>query len=275
MTDELIFSDLSSANIGESIFKNGKVVQTIMHQMDWTKHQAQGVKGTILKAIQGAYLDPGYKIMASSSPLPYNGAYGFLDYTKLHYTIGQEVQWGQKQAQLLCETTSPYNPNLKLAIDYETNAYWEPLDNMPSSNYSFRRANTICLAMLTEIYRLMGYLPILYLNLDVTRQLNKNFWGCPLWIAHPDATPPIAGKNFIGFKDYDLWQYTWEADGKLYGNFTGNNQVDLSKVNHLDNLLVKADSVSTPPVIVTEPVATIEQRLLRLETEAKSHGWNI
>jgi len=248
------FSDLSHHNIGEAIFKNGKFSHEIIHAMDWSKHQAMGVTGTIMKAIQGNYIDPGYHELASTSPLAYNGAYGYLDYTKLHYSIGQEIQWGQKQGQNICEVTAKYNHNIKLAIDYEQNAYWEPLNNKPETNYSFQRANRICLAMLTEIYRLMGYLPILYSNLDVTRHLNKNFFDCPLWISDPGDIPPVAGKDFVGFKDYDLWQFDWNADGAKYGNFKGNDRVDLNWVKNLNNLLVKPEEVIVNPPEIVIPV---------------------
>ncbi|MFA5416898.1 MAG: GH25 family lysozyme [Bacteroidales bacterium] len=269
------FSDLSHHNIGEAIYKNGKYMREIIHPFDWSKHQAMGVTGTIMKAIQGNYLDPGYKELASTCPLQYHTAYGYLDYTRLHYTIGQEVQWGTKQGQLLCETTAKYNHTLKLAIDYEINAYWESLNNMPDTNYSFRRANTICLAMITEIHRLMGYLPILYSNLDVTRNLNKNFWDCPLWISDPGSKEPEPEKDFVGFKDWDIWQYTWTADGKKYGNFTGNKTVDLNKIKNLQNILVKPGEIITPPPPIIIETKTIEDRVTLLESEAKVHGWAI
>jgi hypothetical protein len=259
----LTFMDVSSANVGELVTKNGKAVNTIYHDFVWSKAQAKKVDGVIMKAIQGSYLDPSFSTIAKSCTLNYKGAYAFLDYTKMHYSLGNEIVWGQKQAQVFLDTVKPYNLNLKVAIDYENNAYWETIENT-NADRVIDRSLKILLAMCGEIVRLTGYWPIMYTNGALTKYMG-NFTQCPLWIADPDEGEP----NFSNWKGYALHQYTWTAPGKDYGNFTGNQYVDLSTVADASILLASSSTVVVQP----DPVLTDAEKLnLVYEWYKQSHS---
>lgn len=161
--------DVSSHNIGESELRNGKWVIKAYHDFDWRKARAQNIEGAYIKSSQGVAKDAGFDILSRSCDLPHKSSFHFLTYTRYQYTIGEEIQFGQRQAQAHLEITSKWSHNLVEAYDGEQNAYWEKLDNTKASDYALVRFLTISLAAVKEHHRLTGYWPVFYTNSWLTR----------------------------------------------------------------------------------------------------------
>ncbi len=242
--------DISSHNIGEAIFKDGKVIGTRYHDFDWKKARANGIEGAIIKSSQGLYKDVGFDILSKSCDLPHKTSYHFIDYCRNNYSIGQEIQFGQRQAQKHLEVTSKWPHDLKEAYDGEQNAFWEKLDNTKETNYALIRFLIISLAAVREHFRLTGYWPMFYTNAWLT-QFMKDFVQCPLWI----SSPLPGGLYYYNWKSYAIRQISWTGSGAIYGNYPGNPYVDINLLNGaIETLYRNPGAVVTPPVVVPVPV---------------------
>lgn len=186
---------------------------------DWSRAQAQGVIGAYLKASQGTYItDDMFEINGSSCPLPYRGAYHFLDYTTLHYVLGNEIDFGKRQAEWFIKVMGIWKHNLPGAIDVEKNGKW------PDA-FDISRVLKIALAFKNRFIEIAGHSPAFYCSSFLTDYLT-NFLDCPLWVANYNDIPvPEIGV----FDKYAIWQHTSTADGQLYGNAPDNLSIDLNK----------------------------------------------
>lgn len=190
-------------------------------KFDWNKAVANGVDGAYIKASQGTYiLDDKFKENSAACPLKYKGAYHFLDYCKTHYSSGQEISFGQKQADWFVKCMGDWKYTLPGALDIETNAAWEKIDALSAG-----RVLKIALAFKNRYYVLTGHNPAIYCSPYLTQWM-QNFLDCPLWIAHYDVAAP----KFYKWDKCALWQYSSTGDGLLYGNATGNKYIDLNKI---------------------------------------------
>ena len=89
-----------------------------------------------------------------------------------------------------------------------------------------------------------------------------------LWIAQYNAIikqPALP----IDWKDWLIWQ--WSADGNLRGAEFGaqSKSIDLNRFNGDEAAFLAWSGQVTPP----PPTLTLEQRVERIEKEARAHGW--
>lgn len=255
MSDHLIFIDTSIHNVGESEKKNDKYTgKVLVHDFDWQKAISKGVVGAIIKEGESYYGDQAYETVMGSCPLYYRGTYHYVGYTKKHYVVGNEIGYADQQTQKIISQVDKFRSkiNIKISLDYEQNANWEPIVNTPEDRV-IDRANKILLRICTNIKKNEGYWPILYINRHLTSTLNKNFVGCPLWIAvgneiiptiNTSATPNSYKINY--WQGWAIRQVWWTAPGKEWGNFTGNPVVDVNWVENLQAILINPNLPGAP-----------------------------
>jgi len=254
------FIDISTANTGESVFKNGVYQKTLVHDFDWSKAIAKGVTGAIIKCSESTYDDISYETLMGSCPLDYAGVYHFMGYSQKDYPVNGEFAYADDQTQKVISQVDKYRRkiNVRIAIDNEQNFRWESLTNT-NEDYVINRNNKILLRICMNILKEEGYWPIDYTNRFITSLLNNNFTNCPLWIAmgnetlptYNTATKPNPYKvNF--WKKAAIRQTDWNAPGRDYGNYVGNPDIDINIVDDLDAILIKP--ANTQPTIPTPPV---------------------
>lgn len=211
-------------------------------KIDWTKAVEHGVEGSYLKATGCDYIDLKFKENSMSCPLKYKGAYHFFDYRGLS---------GKTQARIFLDTVDNWN-NLRGALDIEDNSGggWPKLSSM------YGNALKEALQFVIEYNRLTGHYPVIYVSSYLTtltdtwgRFTFRNFFECPLWVAHyTEAKNPTVK----GWKDYAMWQYTNNGDGYIYGNEYGAPRIDLNIVKNLNDLMVPGLTGGQEPDIVTD-----------------------
>jgi lysozyme len=93
-------------------------------------------------------------------------------------------------------------------------------------------------------------------------------WWLPWYESEASIATSMAYYNYpMPWKKWTFWQYTGNGNGPQYGS-TGLS-MDMNYFNGtIEELKIFAGT--TPP-----PVQTLEQRVSKLEQEAKTHGWNI
>lgn len=231
--------DLSLHNIGEAIYDaNGKYLRTEVRYYKWYLTWLKGFRGAIVKCSESTYSDAAYDVLAATCTLPYLGPYHYVGYSKKYYTPGKEEQYADDQTQKIISQVDKYRSkiNIKIALDFEQNANWEPIENT-NVDRVIDRCGLIVQRIVENIAENEKYFPILYTNQwNLTFDWMKNITNCPLWIAMGSTKAP----KLTNWTDYDIRQYSWKGSGKQYGNFTGNQWVDLNNVKHLNNILIPA-----------------------------------
>lgn len=234
---------------------------------DWSKAIAQGVEGAYIKATGsgngGNYVDYKFKSHSESCPLTYTGTYHYFDY---------RGRSGADQCKYFLDKTGNFG-NMRGCLDMEDN----------EANWGVKLTSVLGTAMREALawvneYRLeCGHDPLAYLNTGLTRQKQyvlsqlkylyvfRNFTDLPLWVPRYDdvADPLVIGTEHSAWSDYVMWQYTSKGNGRLYGNASGNDFIDLNKVKNLQALLKPGAVVVEPPIVIIP--LTVEQRLDRIE----------
>ena len=239
----LKFIDISYHNTSEY---NSLTRRMTVHEFDWQKAISQGVVGALIKANEGLSQDVSYDLSMSTCTLPYRTAFGFVNYTKKSYVLGNEIAWGKQQGQRLVELANKYKHNVRVMVDGEQNAKWESITNT-NTDRVIDRFLKISLHMVLEIHRLTGYWPIFYTNKYLTKFMH-NFTDCPLHLAVGSEIKPIRlrlpedeNSPRVGYFNWDetsLIQYHWKGDGRTYGNYIGNPDIDLDSCEDINKILI-------------------------------------
>ena len=210
-------------------------------KMDWQKAKAAGVSGAMVKVSQGVYEDAQWVNNKANCNLDYKGGYHFLDY--FNYVKGNEVAFGQLQAQKFVAFLEGWHDNLPGALDIESNEAWGVINQSSSP-----RIMKIALAFVNQYYSLRGHYPFIYASTNTVsmkewtitgyQYIFRNFTKCPLWVANYNniSTPPTGA-----WLTYTLWQYSSTGDGVKYGNgVDGSKFVDLNRsIKPLGEIAIK------------------------------------
>ena len=248
--------------------------------MNWDKTKATGIRFAILKASQGLTADKMFKVNSASCPMEYKGAYHYLDYTKLHYKLGEEEIFGTKQAQFFLQQISGWKHNMVGFLDIENNTYWEAL----SANYS--RAKKIALAFKKEYEKQTGHKLGVYMNLSTTgakewtglkyEYVWRDFTDGPLWMAQYNATMSLP----YCWNKWHIWQKTDKANGALYG--AGSASIDLNVANPntfgevvTDDVVIEVPLPTPIPGEKLVKVMVVVTQGLRIRTTPQKVDWNM
>lgn len=247
--------------------------------MNWEKARAAGVKFAILKASQGLTADSMFKVNSASCPMEYKGAYHYLDYTKLHYKLGEEEIFGAKQARFFLQCISGWTHNLVGFLDIENNTYWEAL----SANYG--RAKRIALAFKREYERQTGLKLGVYMNLSTTGAKEwtglkydyvwRDFTDGGLWMAQYNPTMSLP----YCWNRWHIWQKTDKANGAYYG--AGSESIDLNVANTttFGEIVTDDTEIITPvpeptPAEKTVKVLKVISQGLTIRSTPQRNTWN-
>lgn len=124
-----------------------------------------------------------------------------------------------------------------------------------------------------------GKVPMIYTSVYMWARLGSpdpKWAKYPLWLADPNhaVNPPVPAP----WTTWEFWQTGTKADANWFGIRTTSNLLDHDQWNgvHWD-LVAKYAPQWLPKPPAEEPPAppTLEQRVARLEEQAKAHGWTI
>jgi len=259
---------------------NGIDISYYQGKMNWEKAKTAGVRFAILKASQGLSADSMFKINSASCNLEYKGAYHYLDYTKMHYKLGEEEAFGVKQAQFFLQTISGWKHNMVAFLDIENNPYWESLSDNAS------RAKKIALGFKREYERQTGLKLGVYMNLSTTNfqewvglkreYVWRDFTDGPLWMAQYNATMSLP----YCWNKWHIWQKSESGNGALYG--AGSAEIDLDVANPVtfgecvtDDVMVELPLPTPIPAEKLVKVKTVATQGLRIRTTPQKVSWNL
>lgn len=214
--------------------------------VDFNKMKAAGANYVFIKATQGNFFDQDVKTHWTNSAgiLP-RGLYHFYD-------------WGyslQANTDALVNAMNLYPCELPPVMDYESTS------GVPAQ----ATAASMCLQFLQAIESRTGKLPMVYTApyyWYAHGSTNTAFARYPLWIANYEVLKPTVPAPWTNWK---FWQYTSKGDGAAFG--VESASIDLDYFNGtLDEFNLWAGI--TPPPPPPPPVPTLEDRVLRLETNA-------
>ncbi|NPV87675.1 MAG: glycoside hydrolase family 25 protein [Anaerolineae bacterium] len=226
---------------------------TTPQQIDFNKAKRAGAYFVFIKASQDVYADPdfAYNWNAAKTAGLIRGAYHFFDYRKSPKT----------QADYLASLLKDDWGELPPVLDFEKHPAWD----LPTRDK--------CLRMIKEFFTQLETTcpkkPLFYTNPSMIKYTLSPIpdWLLehPLWIAHYYVSAP----SYKPWAKWHFWQYSDRGDGLAYG--MESLQVDMNWWNGTLEELHQFANLEPPP----PPPPTLEERLAKLEAEARAHGWNV
>lgn len=227
-------------------------------KIDFKKMASKGVEFVVVRLTSGINLDrdADYNMKAAQDAGLITMGYHWWNYTVL------------RAAQMDAFTTA--YTRLKAvypALDLE-NTF-----NGPAMPQGVKSANTVS-KMMEDILAATGKKCLIYSNGDILKNylVPKPAWWYtyPLWLASPGLIPPI---RTYGWPKWTMWQYTWKLWGPDYGTGMEAKDLDGDYFNGSEQELKAFCGLPTVPE--PTPPLTLEERVKKLEDQAKEHGWNI
>jgi lysozyme len=224
-------------------------------EFNWQKAKEQGVTFAFIRACYGIAKDIQFKRNWEEAKKVgiYRSAYGWV-IDKMNQINNAALQW-----DLIKNDPGELPPT----VDFES---------FGTSKPGFSALNLY----ITSLEAKCGRKPIMYTSKGYWMQFREHkeqYWikDYPFWIAQWNnaQTPSLP----MPFETFTFWQ--WSGDGNLKGYDYGvpkkGTSIDLDRFNgSMEEFMKFIDGAGTPN---NPPITTIEQRLTKLETWAKTHGY--
>lgn len=197
------------------------------------------------------------------------GNYNFLAAPQAEYFCSMLEKHGRGELPPVLDVEVMY----KQVYNAETKKYDKIPIPLPPRLNLLKWIDDFCLT----VYQRIGYRALLYTNPEIIKHLSPipaDLMAHDLWLAHYLYPTSIAlgwEPTYKPWSRWTFWQWTDRENGERLG--TTSKQVDGNYFNgSFDNLVAYSQSYTGGAPVITK---TIDERLARLESEAKAHGWNV